>query len=71
MFTETLPGRLQATFWPGGRVPSDGHMAFWGTEDPVEEAAALGLPLGEPAVLPTVLPASWTSGSMAAIRAGT
>src|SRR2546423_14163663 len=53
-----LPGRLQATFWPGGRVPSDGHVAFWGTEDPVGDAAALGLPRGEPAVLPTVLPAS-------------
>jgi hypothetical protein len=53
-----LPGRLQATFWPGGRVPSEGHIAFWGTDDPAQAVAALGLPSGEPAQLPTILPAS-------------
>jgi hypothetical protein len=53
-----LPDRLQATFWPGGRVPSEGHIALWGTEDPAEAAVALGLPGGELAQLPTVLPAS-------------
>src|SRR5918995_915458 len=58
MPTDTLPGRLQATFWPGGRIPSDGHVAFWGTDAPADAAAALGLPAGEPADLPTVLPAS-------------
>jgi SNF2-related domain/SNF2 Helicase protein/Helicase conserved C-terminal domain len=56
--TGALPGRVQATFWPGGRIPSEGHMAFWGTDDPARDAAALGLPHGEAAVLPTVLPAS-------------
>ena len=58
MPTNVLPGRLQATFWPGGRVPSEGHVAFWGTDDPAEAVAALGLPRGEPAHLPTILPAS-------------
>jgi hypothetical protein len=48
---------LQATFWPGGRVPADGHVAFWGTADPAATAVELGLPPGEPAELPTVLPA--------------
>ena len=56
--TNVLPGRLQATFWPGGRVPSEGHIAFWGTDDPAQAVAALGLPSGEPAQLPTILPAS-------------
>ncbi len=55
---DVLPDRLQATFWPGTRVPSDGHVAFWGTEDPAEAVAVLGLPRGEPVRLPTVLPAS-------------
>ena len=58
MPTNVLPGRLQATFWPGGRVPSEGHVAFWGTDDPAEAVAVLGLPRGEPAQLPTILPAS-------------
>ena len=58
MLTDVLPGRLQATFWPGGRVPSEGHIALWGADDPAEAAAAVGLPRGEPAELPTVLPAS-------------
>ncbi len=58
MLVGALPGRLQATFWPGGRVPAEGHVAFWGTDDPAGDAAALGLPRGEPALLPTVLPAS-------------
>jgi hypothetical protein len=49
---------LEATFWPGGRVPSDGHLALWGTGDLVETAAMVMLPAGEPAQLPTVLPAS-------------
>ncbi|MPZ67670.1 MAG: ATP-dependent helicase, partial [Pseudonocardiaceae bacterium] len=51
-----LPDRLQATYWPGGRVPSDGHVALWGTDDPAAAAAALGLPPGKLAELPTVLP---------------
>src|SRR5205085_4846721 len=58
VLTDVLPGRLQATFWPGGRVPSEGHIALWGVDDPAEAAAAVGLPRGEPAELPTVLPAS-------------
>ncbi|MGH3319986.1 MAG: hypothetical protein ACRDN9_07365, partial [Streptosporangiaceae bacterium] len=53
-----LPDRLQATFWPGGQVPSDGHLALWGTDEPADAAAALRLPPGEPAALPTVLPRS-------------
>jgi hypothetical protein len=53
-----VPNALQATFWPGGRVPSDGHVALWGTSDVVDAAAVVGLPAGEPARLPTVLPAS-------------
>jgi hypothetical protein len=48
---------LQATFWPGGRIPADGHIAFWGTADPAGAALELGLPPGEPAQLPTVLAA--------------
>ena len=52
-----IPDRLQATFWPGGRVPSDGHLALWGEDDPAAAAVALGLPAGEPATFPTVLPA--------------
>ncbi|MGH4024885.1 MAG: SNF2 helicase-associated domain-containing protein, partial [Pseudonocardiaceae bacterium] len=51
-----LPDRLQATFWPGGRVPADGHLALWGTDDPAAAAVAVGLPGGQPAQLPTVLP---------------
>ncbi len=51
-----IPDRLQATYWPGGRLPSDGHVALWGTDDPAAAAAALGLPPGKPAQLPTVLP---------------
>src|SRR5437588_885210 len=50
--------RLQATFWPGGRVPADGHVALWGGDDPAQAATGLGIPAGEPAVLPTVLAAS-------------
>jgi hypothetical protein len=53
-----LPGRLQATFWPGTRVPADGHLALWGTTDLAASAAELGLPPGDPATLPTVLPRS-------------
>jgi hypothetical protein len=33
-------------------------VALWGTDDPARAAAALGLPRGEPAQLPTVLAAS-------------
>jgi superfamily II DNA or RNA helicase len=55
---DALPGQLQATFWPGGRVPSEGHLAWWGTADPGAAAAAIGLPPGVPAELPGVLPAS-------------
>jgi superfamily II DNA or RNA helicase len=49
---------VQATFWPGGRVPADGHVALWGPADPPSEVAALGAPAGTPARLPTVAPAS-------------
>jgi len=55
---DALPGLLQATYWPGGRVPSEGHLAWWGTADPGAAAVAIGLPPGEPAELPGVLPAS-------------
>ena len=51
------PGVLQATFWPGGRVPSDGHIAC-GAPTTWRGGALVGLPRGEPARLPTVLPAS-------------
>lgn len=50
--------RLQATFWPGGRVPADGHLALWGPEDLAAVAAELGFPAGEAAELPTVVAAS-------------
>ncbi|CAN5840144.1 DEAD/DEAH box helicase [soil metagenome] len=53
-----LPGTLQATFWPGGRVPADGHLALWGASDLAGAATELGLPAGRPATLPTVLPRS-------------
>ncbi|WP_205745819.1 DEAD/DEAH box helicase [Egibacter rhizosphaerae] len=51
-----LPGRLQATFWPGGRVPSDGHLALWGVDDLEAAATAHALPGGATVTLPTVLP---------------
>ncbi|MGH3812626.1 MAG: ATP-dependent helicase, partial [Pseudonocardiaceae bacterium] len=51
-----LPDRLQATYWPGGRVPAEGHLALWGGDGPAAAAVALGLPAGQPAELPTVLP---------------
>jgi SNF2-related domain/SNF2 Helicase protein/Helicase conserved C-terminal domain len=49
---------VQATFWPGGRVPADGHLALWGTGDLPAAVAALGAPPGVPAQLPTAVPAS-------------
>jgi hypothetical protein len=57
---ERLPGRLQATFWPGEPTPSAGHLALWGLDDAELDAAvgALGFPAGVPATLPTVLPRS-------------
>jgi len=58
MSLDALPNQLQATYWPGGRLPSEGHVAWWGTDDPRSAAVALGLPPGEPAELPGVLPAS-------------
>jgi superfamily II DNA or RNA helicase len=58
MSLDALPNQLQATFWPGGRLPSEGHVAWWGTDDPRSAAVAFGLPPGEPAELPGVLPAS-------------
>jgi len=60
LLDDRLPGRLQATFWPAPRVPSDGHLALWGVPADALEAAAqaLGLPTGAPALLPTVLPRS-------------
>jgi hypothetical protein len=55
---DRLPGRLQATFWPGAPVASAGHLALWGVpEDTLVAAAAeLGFPPGRSAVLRTVLP---------------
>ncbi len=55
---ERLPGRLQATFWPGEPVPSVGHLALWGLPaDDLESAMlALGFAAGRPATLRTVLP---------------
>lgn len=50
--------RLQATFWPAARLPADGHLALWGPSDLESAARDLGLPVGGPATLPTVLPAS-------------
>ncbi|MCX9192279.1 ATP-dependent helicase [Carbonactinospora thermoautotrophica] len=47
---------MQATFWPSDRLPSKGHLALWGTEDLAAAAKILGLPPGELADLPTVLP---------------
>lgn len=58
MHEDLLPGRLQATFRPGARVPADGHVAWWGVADIAAAATALRLPPGEPATLPTVLPRS-------------
>ncbi len=55
----TGPGdAVQATFWPGGRVPADAHLAPWGPNDLVTVMAALGSPPGTPAQLATVVPAS-------------
>ena len=55
----TVPGNaLQATFWPGGQVPADGHLALWGPQDLAAAVAALGAPPGTPARLPTAMPAS-------------
>lgn len=54
-----LPGRLQATFWPGAPVPSAGHLALWGglPDAELDEAvAALRLEVARAARLPTVLP---------------
>jgi SNF2-related domain/SNF2 Helicase protein/Helicase conserved C-terminal domain len=58
MTSPTVPGTLQATFWPGDPVPSRGHLALWGTDDLVGEMTRLGFPSGMPATLPTVLPRS-------------
>ena len=49
---------VQATFWPGGRVPADGHVALWGPGDLAGAVEALGAPAGTPARLPVVAPAS-------------
>ena len=55
----TGPGAgVQATFWPGGRIPADGHVALWGPADLAAAVAELGAPPGTPARLPTVAPAS-------------
>ena len=53
-----LPGRLQATFWPGAPVPSAGHLALWGLLDAEldDAVAALGFDPARGAALPTVLP---------------
>ncbi|MCI2422989.1 DEAD/DEAH box helicase [Saccharopolyspora sp. K220] len=46
---------MQATFQPGDPLPSAGHLALWGTDDPATAANDLGFPLGQPGQLPTVL----------------
>jgi superfamily II DNA or RNA helicase len=55
---DRLPGRLQATFCPGRRSASGGHLAFWGTDGAeLEDALSdLGFPSGEAVALQTVLP---------------
>jgi hypothetical protein len=55
---DRLPGRLQATYWPGQPVASAGHLALWGVEDAALDAAVagLGFATGRPAPLSTVLP---------------
>ena len=55
---EILPGRLQATFWPGEPVPACGHLALWGVAELKPTVAEFGFPAGKPALLPTVLPRS-------------
>ena len=51
-----LPGRLQLTFVPSRLAPAGGSLAMWGTDDDAAAGARLGLPAGESATLPTVLP---------------
>ncbi|HSK91084.1 MAG TPA: DEAD/DEAH box helicase [Euzebyales bacterium] len=53
---DLLPGRLQATFVPGGRVPADGHMALWGVVDLAGAIDEVGIPAGTTVTVPTVLP---------------
>jgi hypothetical protein len=55
---DRLPGRLQATFWPGAPVASAGHLALWGVREDalVGAAGELGFPSGRAAMLRTVLP---------------
>jgi hypothetical protein len=53
---EILPGRLQATFWPGEPVPACGHLALWGVAELKSATLGLGFAAGKPALLPTVLP---------------
>lgn len=55
---EILPGRVQATFWPGEPVPACGHLALWGVAELKPAVAELGFPAGKPALLPSVLPRS-------------
>ncbi|MGH8895977.1 MAG: DEAD/DEAH box helicase [Egibacteraceae bacterium] len=55
---EILPGRLQATFWPGEPVPACGHLALWGARELKSAVVELGFGVGRPAHLPTVLPLS-------------
>jgi hypothetical protein len=57
-FVTGLEAGVQATFWPGGRIPADGHVALWGPADLAAAVAELGAPVGTPARLPTVAPAS-------------
>lgn len=57
-FDDRLPGRLQATFWPAPRVPSDGHLALWGVTDLAAAVEAVGFERHRTARLPTVLPRS-------------
>ena len=55
-----MVARPQLTFVPSGLVPAGGLLALWSFEQDVgvdrlgEEADALGFPLGEPGMLPTI-----------------
>jgi hypothetical protein len=68
---DRLPGRLQATFWPGDPIASAGHLALWGVGEHAlaAETAALGLPPGQSAVFRTVLPRTSRARTRVAVAA--
>jgi len=53
---ELLPGRVQATFRPAGRVPADGHMVLWGVAELDGALRDVRMPAGTSTTLPTVVP---------------